>query len=115
MFSYKEVASAKEFVDELLKNKKVVVFAKSDCPYSSKSMEILNRFEMPADMLVRVDLDKCNDVDFEAAKEYLESLTGARTVPRVFINGKFIGGGDDVADAEKSGELEKMLKKAEAI
>jgi len=115
MFDFKEMASAKEFVDELLKNRKVVVFAKTDCPHSSKAMEILNHFEMPADVLERVDLDKCNDVDFEAAKEYLESLTGAKTTPRVFINGKFIGGGDDVVDEEKSGELEKMLKKAGAI
>lgn len=30
-------------------------------------------------------------------------------VPRVFINGKCIGGGDDVVAADKAGELVKKL------
>jgi glutaredoxin 3 len=36
-------------------------------------------------------------------------MTGARSVPRVFIDGKFIGGGDDVVKLMKSGELAKMV------
>ena len=30
-------------------------------------------------------------------------------VPRVFIKGNFIGGGDDVVAKDKSGELKKLL------
>ena len=30
-------------------------------------------------------------------------------VPRVFINQKFIGGGDDVVAKDKTGELKKLL------
>lgn len=30
-------------------------------------------------------------------------------VPRVFVNGKFIGGGDDVVRLDKNGELKKLL------
>ncbi len=33
--------------------------------------------------------------DGSAIQQYLQSVTGQRTVPQVFINGKFIGGGDD--------------------
>ena len=36
-------------------------------------------------------------------------MTGARTVPRIFIDGKFIGGGSDVEKMYNSGELLKML------
>jgi hypothetical protein len=36
-------------------------------------------------------------------------MTGARTVPRVFVNGKCIGGGDDTAALAASGRLAKML------
>ncbi|KAK5971785.1 Glutaredoxin domain-containing protein [Trichostrongylus colubriformis] len=43
------------------------------------------------------------------------SLTGARSVPRVFINQKFIGGGDETAVAAKNGTLAKLLKEAQAI
>jgi glutaredoxin 3 len=39
----------------------------------------------------------------------LGQLTGAQTVPRVFVDGKFIGGGTDVKKLYESGELAKML------
>ena len=35
-------------------------------------------------------------------------MTGGRSVPRVFINGKFIGGGDDTVAKASSGELLKL-------
>lgn len=36
-------------------------------------------------------------------------------VPRVFINGKCIGGGDDTARLDKDNRLEPMLKSCGAI
>lgn len=33
-----------------------------------------------------------------------------RQVPRVFVNGKFIGGGDDTVAKVKSGELKKLIQ-----
>ena len=40
----------------------------------------------------------------------MKKLTGARSVPRVFINGKFVGGGDDVAQKARNGDLAKLLQ-----
>jgi glutaredoxin 3 len=40
-----------------------------------------------------------------------QHVTGSETVPQVFINGKFIGGGDDTEAKFKSGELTKLLTK----
>lgn len=45
----------------------------------------------------------------------LGKITNARTVPRVFINGECIGGGDDTERLEKKGELKQLLKQAGAI
>eukprot|EP00794_Sanderia_malayensis_P007533 gene7531-8370_t len=39
----------------------------------------------------------------------LKSLTGKATVPHVFIDGKFIGGGDETALLDKSGKLQDIL------
>jgi hypothetical protein len=36
--------------------------------------------------------------------------TGRKTVPNVLINGKSIGGGDDVAELDESGTLEAKVK-----
>ncbi len=41
-------------------------------------------------------------------------MTGGRSVPRVFVGGKFIGGCDDTMAAHASGEFEKLLKDAGA-
>lgn len=37
-------------------------------------------------------------------------VTGARSVPRVFIGGKFIGGGDDTVRLFENGELKNLLQ-----
>lgn len=42
---------------------------------------------------VYIQLDQRDDGS--SIQQYLGSVTGQRTVPQVFINGKFIGGGDD--------------------
>ena len=48
-------------------------------------------------------------------QNYMRELTGAKSVPRVFIDGKCIGGGDETAAAHKSGKLEKWLREAGAL
>ena len=47
--------------------------------------------------------------------DILGEMTGADTVPRVFIGGECIGGGDDTEQLDKQGDLEKKLKKADAL
>ena len=43
-------------------------------------------------------------------QDALLGITGGRTVPRVFINGKFYGGGDETAAGSKNGEIKKKLE-----
>jgi glutaredoxin 3 len=55
-----------------------------------------------------IELDEMKDGD-EMQGE-LHKLSGQRTVPNVFINGKHLGGNDDTQVAARSGKLEEMLK-----
>ena len=48
-------------------------------------------------------------------KDYMKQLTGGRSVPRVFIGGKCIGGGDETEGAHRSGKLQGMLESAGAL
>lgn len=50
-----------------------------------------------------------NRQDCDQIQDVLGNMTGARSVPRVFVNGKFIGGGTDVKKLNETGELAKML------
>jgi len=52
--------------------------------------------------------------DGDEYQEILGQMTGEDTVPRVFINGECIGGGDDTEKLEKKGELKKKLEEADA-
>lgn len=45
-------------------------------------------------------------------QDVLLEITGGRTVPRVFVAGKFIGGADDTLSMHRSGKLTDMLRKA---
>lgn len=43
------------------------------------------------------------------ALQRMQELTSARTVPQIVINGRLIGGYDDMMALQQSGELEKLL------
>ncbi|VDN83926.1 unnamed protein product [Brugia pahangi] len=98
------------FVTSLTKSTPVVVFSKSYCPYCKNAKRALSTFRMRGDLYKIIELDEREDCD--KIQDILLQLTGARSVPRVFIGGKCIGGGDDTVAAQKDGRLEKLLKEA---
>lgn len=53
--------------------------------------------------------------DGSAIQDFLGQLTGERTVPRVFIDGKCVGGGSDVKRLHSEGKLVPLLTKAKAL
>ena len=44
------------------------------------------------------------------AKEMLQRTNGARTIPQIFIGDHYIGGNEQLLDANRSGELDRLLK-----
>ncbi|KAI6183284.1 Glutaredoxin 1 [Aphelenchoides bicaudatus] len=106
-------ASVKSFVDSQIKQYKVVGFSKTYCPYCKKAKSALDTFKFKDGAFGWIEIDDrsdCNEI-----QDYLQQLTGARSVPRVFVDGKFIGGGDDTVAAKNNGTLEKKLSEAGAI
>jgi glutaredoxin 3 len=51
------------------------------------------------------------DVMRDAAKrdEMMQRANGRRTVPQIFIDGKHVGGCDDLYELESAGKLDPML------
>lgn len=60
----------------------VVIFSKTYCPYCVKAKQAIGSV-MDMSNVVVVELDKRPDGD--AIQDYLLSITGGRSVPRVFI------------------------------
>jgi glutaredoxin 3 len=57
-----------------------------------------------------VELDLMDNAS--AIQDALKIVTGGRTVPRVFVGGEFIGGGDDTVEKGQSGELGRLVQAA---
>lgn len=105
------IAAASAAIDEALKAAPLVIFSKTTCGYSKKAKDLVAGMDLPVPAHI-VEIDERDDSD--AMQDRLEELTGSRTVPRVFADGKFIGGCDEIVAAHESGALEKTLREAGA-
>ena len=54
-----------------------------------------------------IELDQRDDGD--EIQNVLGDMTGARSVPRVFVKGECLGGGTDVKKLFENGQLEKKF------
>ncbi|KAI1731192.1 glutaredoxin domain-containing protein [Ditylenchus destructor] len=107
------MSDAKKFVDNVIASNKVAVFSKSYCPFCHKAKAALTSCNLAKGALKFLEIE--SHPDMEQIMDYLNELTGERTVPRVFIGGKFLGGGDATEAAKKDGSLEKKLEEVGAL
>ncbi|XP_062574627.1 uncharacterized protein LOC134236459 [Saccostrea cucullata] len=104
--------SVEAAIKEKISSKKVVIYSKSSCPFCKKAKQVFQKY-IKKGTLKREDYEVIeieNDPNCVAIQTYMMKKTGARTVPRVFVKGKFIGGGDQVVGKDSSGELKKLLE-----
>jgi glutaredoxin 3 len=79
----------------------VTVYTTRVCPYCIAAKRLLG-----ARGVAYQEVDVSND---DAKRAWLVEATGRRTVPQIFIAGESIGGYDELAALDKSGELAKKL------
>ena len=103
-------AAASALVAATIAEHRVVVFSKTFCPYCDKAKAAFAAVSCTPFVM---ELDARPDGG--AIQAALATLTGGSSVPRVFIAGKFIGGGDDTAAAQRSGQLALLCRAAGAI
>ncbi|XP_031138306.1 glutaredoxin 2 isoform X2 [Sander lucioperca] len=97
--------SCVQYVREMVSHNCVVIFSKTTCPYCKMAKNVFN--EIGATYKV-IELDEHNDG--RRLQEALAQMTGARTVPRVFINGNCIGGGSDTKQLHQQGRLLPLIQ-----
>ncbi|KAK3224242.1 hypothetical protein Dsin_011267 [Dipteronia sinensis] len=96
--------SVSAFVQNSIFSNKIVMFSKSYCPYCLRAKHIFAELhEKP--FVVELDLRD----DGAQIMYVLLDLVGRRTVPQIFVNGKHVGGSDDLKAAVSSGDLQKLL------
>lgn len=94
-------------LNEILKKGPTIIFSKSYCPFSKKAKHILlDLYDIsPPPYVVELDHHELG----AGLQAKLEKTTGRRTVPNVLINGKSIGGGDDVQELHEGDKIVEKI------
>jgi glutaredoxin 3 len=80
---------------------RVIVYSQPFCGYCSAAKRLLTG--------KGAELSEI-DVMMEAGRrDEMIERSGRRTVPQIFIDGRHIGGYDDLSALDKSGELDRLL------
>ena len=80
----------------------IEIYSSDRCPYCLKAKKLLDN--------KGVEYTEINVTEDEEARAALiEKANGLRTVPQIFIDGKHIGGCDDLYALDSAGKLDNML------
>ncbi|SCY28052.1 glutaredoxin 3 [Microvirga guangxiensis] len=80
----------------------ITIYTKGWCPYCSAAKELLNK---KGAAFTEIDIEKKP----EARAEMIQKANGRTSVPQIFIDGKHVGGCDDLYALDDRGELERLL------
>ena len=99
-------SALKQRLDQLVGSSPIFVFMKGSklmpqCGFSNNVVQILNAMAVPFETF-----DVLSDMEIrQGIKEYSEWPT----IPKVYVNGEFIGGSDILIEMYNSGELKEKL------
>ena len=99
----------KQAIENVIANNKIALFVKGTkqmprCGFSAAVIQVFHELEVPFE---------CFDIfEHPDIKPTLTGITGWPTTPQIFIDGKFIGGGDIVREMHARGELKPVVDTA---
>jgi len=84
---------------------RVEIYTKAFCSYCARAKRLLDEKGAAYDEF---------DITFGGAKraEMLERANGRTTVPQIFIDGRHVGGSDDLHALDREGQLDPLLASA---
>lgn len=80
---------------------KVVIYTTDYCPFCVRAKALLRS--------KRADFNEIDVTHDERLQTEMQRLSGRRTVPQIFIDGKSVGGFDDIRQLDAVGELDRLL------
>ncbi len=81
---------------------RVTIYSTGTCPICDKTKTLLNKWQIGYE-------EKRVDQDQAALREMLEISNHARTVPQLAIDGKWIGGFNELTEMHMEGELDALM------
>jgi len=92
------------FLEDTVSSNSVVIFSKTTCSFCDSAKGVFDSLGVD---YKTIELDKRRDCT--QLQDSLKQMTGARSVPRVFVDGVCIGGGSDTVSMFQRGTLQRML------
>uniref|UniRef100_H2N4B8 Glutaredoxin-2, mitochondrial n=1 Tax=Pongo abelii TaxID=9601 RepID=H2N4B8_PONAB len=91
-------------IQETISDNCVVIFSKTSCSYCTMAKKLFR------DMNVNYKVVELDLLEYgNQFQDALYKMTGGRTVPRIFVNGTFIGGATDTHRLHKEGKLLPLI------
>jgi len=82
---------------------RVNVYCTGDCPICDKAKALLQKWKITYQEF-RIDQNK------DALRAMFELTSGARTVPQITVDGKWIGGFSELTELHMDGELDELME-----
>lgn len=81
----------------------ISMYSTGVCPFCQRAEMLLKSKGVTAIEKIRIDLEP-------ARRDEMMEKTGRRTVPQIYIGEVHVGGFDDLADLDRAGKLEPLLR-----
>ena len=82
---------------------RIKIYSTARCPICDKTKTLLKKWNIPFDVAMV-------DNDHSALREMSELTDGARTVPQISIDGKWIGGFSELTMLHMDDELDEFVE-----
>jgi glutaredoxin 3 len=80
----------------------ITMYTTQWCPYCVRAKNILHRLGQTDIQEIRIDLD-------DTQREIMMKTTNRRTVPQIFIDGRYVGDCEELERLDRNGELFLLL------
>jgi monothiol glutaredoxin len=103
---------AKDFIQKTVTDNPVVLFMKGtaqfpQCGFSGRAIQVLKACGVK-------NLVTVNVLEDDEVRQGVKEFANWPTIPQLYVGGEFVGGSDIIAEMHQSGELQELLKKANA-
>jgi len=90
----------------------ILVVSKSGCNACKKAKQLLNQLAVTSGVAPSVfEIDSYGLLCMKAIMKHLSAKTGVKTVPQIWINGRFVGGNDDIQQLHRGGQLLSLMRR----
>lgn len=94
-----------KFIKNAIVRHSVVIFSKLNCPHCQIGKQ---HFDKQKINYVAIEIE--GRADCSKIQDALKAMTGDKSVPRIFVQGKCIGGASEAEKLIKNGSLAEMIR-----